>query len=313
MDYKNLFQESFEKTIGEIDSNIISQTKKSKERNRNFLTLSNELQKHLKEKEKHTHRSLVERYPDLLVVFNNRFQAYESDHLSSFFKFDFTDFSEKYSEEDLYRCAIALGAFEAYSRGENNFSNSNKFLENAYILDKNYEAYSTKFGPNHDLNPIRSDLFLKMQKERFPGYGQEPNWEEAALNNAKKEEPEEKEKPQEKEQLEQRHLKPGGALEKSEKLYVLHLLYELLSQGSEMTATEYMRILHLTIDVIDTTANISGNPPHYRKVLEGFSKDHPKNNRIDTIKSVMAKIHEYRLPMLKQILNDQLIALTKKK
>ncbi len=309
MDYKSIYLEAFKEKIKEIEAEIISKVKSSKKKNKYFTTLSNNIGKELRDQEIILRSSLTTLYPELFENFLQRFQEYESDHLTSFFTFIFPEFIESYSETALNKCATELGAYEGCKRAANNFSNSTEFLKAIYALDKNYDFYRLDFDPND--NPINSDLFHKMQKERFIGYGQEPNWEEAFLREIIKEKKVENKREKEEEQVEPKTVKPGGAMDITEKRYILHLLYELLSQGSEMKAPEFMQILHLTTDIIDASAQITGNPPHYRQVHEGFSKNYPKNKKIALINRVISKIHGYQLPRLKEILSDKLIALTK--
>ncbi len=310
MDYKTLYIEAFDKKINEIDLEIISQLKVSRKRNKNFLTLSNNISKELSEKEVDLKTSLTTHFPDLNESYLRRFQEYESDHLTSFFTFNFPEFSDIYSAAELCKYATELGAYEGCLRAVNNFSNSTDFFKAIYKLDKNYKYISLDFHPNE--SPIESDLFHDMQKEIYPSYGQEPDWQAEALNQILKENSGENVKLEETQKKENTNLKPGEILNEDEKLYILHLLYKLITQGSEMTGTEFLRILHLTVDQIDTSAEIIENPPNYKKVKQGFSNVIPKNKKIKVIGSVISKIHGYTVPMLKQILDDELKALTKK-
>ena len=310
MDFNSIYSVAFTKTIDEIDSEIISRVETSRKRNKNYNALSNSIKKNLSKKVEFTKISLKTKYSDLLESFKRRFEEYESNHLTSFFQFDFPDYAEKYSEQELYNCAKELGILEGKTRAYYNFSNSYEYLKAMYDLNKNYEHYTLNFDPNE--NPMDSDLFHDMQKERFPGIGQEPDWEVEVLKEIEKKELKEQKSLKEKEGEEGKFLNPGSTLDKPEKLYILHLLYQLVTFGSEMTTTEFLRILHLTVDEIDTSAEITGNPPNYRKVHDGFLKDYPKNKQIRFIENVISKIHRYQLPKLKQILDDKLRALTTK-
>lgn len=311
MDYKTIYLNTFNKKIEEIDSDIISLVKTFKKRNKNFTAKANQITKDLLAKEEDMKISVHHNFPDIFQKYTNRFNEYGSDHLTSFFEYDFPDLSNTYSESSLKQCAGELGAYQGHSRAVVNFPNSRIFLEAIYVLGKNYECYTLNFDPNN--SPENSALFYEMQRERFSGYGQEPNLVDEALLEIKKEELKEQKNPEAREQLKGNYLKPGSVFNKPEKRYILHLLYQLLSQGSEMKATEFMRILHLTTDIIDPTVDINESPPHYRQVHEGFSKNYPKNKKLELIKRVISKTQEYQLPMLKQILNDKLIATTKKK
>ena len=179
MDYKTIYLNAFNKKMKEIDLDVISQVKVYKERNKKFTAVANQIEKDLREKEDKIRTSLQSNFPDLYERYSNRFKEYDSDHLTSCFKYDFTDFKEVYSDQTLKECAGDLGKLESYTIAAVNFSNSDRFLEAIYILDKNYDHYTLDFEPNK--NPVDSNLFREMQKERFQRDGQEPSWEDAAL------------------------------------------------------------------------------------------------------------------------------------
>src|SRR5690606_6298969 len=116
-----------------------SRVKESRKRNKNFTTLLNNLTVELEEQEASLSSSLKRNFPDILRKYQNRFMEYDSDHLSSFFSFDFREHTVEYSQIELISCASELGALEGTSRAANNFSNSTEFLKAMYVLDKNYD------------------------------------------------------------------------------------------------------------------------------------------------------------------------------
>ncbi|SDL36762.1 hypothetical protein SAMN04488034_103332 [Salinimicrobium catena] len=309
MDYKNIYLNAFKKNIEEIDADVISEVIKVKERNKDFTAVANGIEKNLREKANHLRSSVQHSFPDLYNRFENRFKEYYSDHLTCYFNYDFPDLEEKYGDLALKECAIELGTLESYSLAANNFPNSKTYLETIYVLNKNYDQYTLNFDPND--SPEKSELFYKMQKERFPGYGEEPGWEEVAIKEIKKKDTE-KEDGTEKDRLEKIKVKPGDLFEQAEKLYILHLLHELINQGSEMTTTEFLRILHLTVDVIDTSADLTGNPPNYRRINDGFLKEETPKKKVEVIEGAISKLNRHETPRLKQILKDKLKAVTKK-
>ncbi len=310
MGYKTLYIEAFKKKINEIDLEIISQLKVSRKRNKNFLTLSNNISKELREKEVDLKTSLITHFPDLNESYLQRFQEYESDHLTSFFTFNFPEFSDIYSAEALSKYATELGAYEGCSRAVNNFSNSTEFFKAIYTLDKNYNHISLDFHPNE--SPIDSDLFHDMQKEIFPGYGQDLDWQEEVIRQLLKENSGEKVKIEETHKNENTDLKPGDILNEDEKLYILHLLKQYIKQGSEIKTTEFLRILHLTTSVIDDAADLTKKLPNYRKVNDGWM-NFRKDQRILYLQDIIAKLNGFELPTLKNTLNQKLKFEIKKK
>jgi hypothetical protein len=303
MDYKRLYLEAFKKKINEIDLEIISQLKASRTRNKNFISLSNNIENELREKEVELRTSLTTYFPDLIKSFLQRFQEYESDHLTSFFTFDFPEFSEIYSEAALSKCASELGAYNGCSRAANNFSNSTEFFKAIYTLDKNYNHISLDFDPNE--SPNDSVLFHDMQKEIFPRYEQELDWQEEALNQILKGNSGGKVKMEESKEKENTDIKPGDILNEDEKLYILHLLKQYIKQGSEIKTTEFLRILHLTTSVIDVAADLSEKLPNYRKVNDGWI-NFPKNQRILKLENIIANLNRFKLPTLKNTLQQKL-------
>jgi len=303
MDYKTLYLAAFKKKINDIDLEIISQLKVSRKRNKKFLILSNKISKELDEKEDILRTSLTKHFPNLIESFLQGIQEYESDNLTSFFTFDFPEFSEIYSAEGLSKCAVELGAYKGCSRAANNFSNSTAFFKAIYTLDKNYNHISLDFDPNE--NPIDSDLFHSMQKEIFPGYGQELDWQEEAFNQILKGNSGGKVKMEESKEKENTDIKPGDILNEDEKLYILHLLKQYIKQGSEIKTTEFLRILHLTTSVIDVAADLSEKLPNYRKVNDGWI-NFPKNQRILYLGNIIAKLNSFNLPILKNTLQQKL-------
>lgn len=325
MDYKKVYLAAFEKTFDEIDSHIISKVKTYRKRDKNFTAIVNQIEKDLKERENEIRTSLNHNFPDLYDLYKNRFNEYGSDHLTSYFKYDFQDSVEKFAESRLEECAAELGALESYSRASVNFSNSDKFLEAIYALNKNYEHYTLTFEPNE--NPVDSNLFHEMQKERFPGYGQEPNLVEAALEEINSDPAEEMvlkftkvlqdfspQKPTEPEEAPKGevHLKPGDILNDDEKLFILHLLRNFTDKGSDLNTTEFLRVLHLTFSVIESVPDLSGNLPHYRKVNDGWI-NFKKNERILRLENLIAKLNRYQLPTIKSTLTQKLKTELRKK
>src|SRR5690606_4358540 len=138
----------FNKKMKEIDSDVISQLKKFKERNKDFTALANQIAKDLRENENNKKTILLHHFPDLYTRYSRRFDEYDSDHLTSYFLYDYPDLYEKYSRKSLEECAIELATFESYSKAAVNFSNSDKFLKAIYALNKNYEHYTLNFDPN---------------------------------------------------------------------------------------------------------------------------------------------------------------------
>ena len=300
MDYKSIYSASLEETMNHKEQEIISTLQESKKKNKNFRNISNGLRDQIvKEKELCWH--CVSDYPDLQKAYKNRYNEYENDHLESFIK-EYSSLLTKEVIED-------LGRYEALCIAEEKYGATEELLELIYVLNEGFDQYILNFSP--DNNPLQSDLFYKLQTKRYAGKSQEANWEKEVLagsTNNFEEEEEEAKKIENKESLEIK-FEPGSSLSRIEKLYILHLLHDLINIGSEMTTTEFLRILHLTVEVIDTSADITGNPPNYRRVNDGFFKDDPTYRNRDLIKSIFAKIHDYQLPMLKQILQDKLIAL----
>lgn len=296
MDYKSVYSASLEETIKDKEQEIISTLQESKKKNKNFRKISNGL-RHQIVKEKELCWHCLSDYPDLQKAFKNRFDEYEKDHLKSFIEENSSLLTKKFIED--------LGRYEGLCIAEEKYGATEELLELIYVLNEGFDQYILNFSPGN--NPVQSDLFYKLQTKRYAGKNQEANWEKAILEGSENNSEEEK-KIETKESSEVK-LEPGSSLSRIEKLYILHLLHDLLNKGSEMTTTEFLRILHLTVEVIDTSADIKGNPPNYRRVNDGFFKDDPTYRKRDLIKSIFAKTHGYQLPMLKQILQDKLIAL----
>jgi ferritin-like metal-binding protein YciE len=301
MDYKSTYLEAFKRTIDELDLKIISHLKTSKERNKNFTALFNSINDDLRSKEENLKTSLLKNNPALLEAFQSRYEEYESDHLSSFFQFDFLEILEIYPQGTLINMAKKIGNYDGVSLAFNNFSNSFEFLETVYVLNKNYEYYSLGFDP--DNIPQNSELFYQMHKERFPKNNQ-PIWEETIIKESKRQTPIIKDDSEKLEKVENQ-IAPGDILEDNEKLYILHLLKEFTHQGSEIKTTEFLRILHLSASIIDFDNDLSGTLPNYRKVNDGWIS-FPKNERINRIETIIAKLSKFNLPVLKKTINQKL-------
>ena len=305
MDYKILFEQSFENKIDQINSEVISQVVNAKKRNKNFLRLSEQIKKDLKNKAILVIKELFEKFPDLCKSFQNRHEEYESDHLNSFLTYDFPDFSKKYIEKDLKNCANQLGVYEAYSMAEYHFSNSYKFLELAYDLNKHYKSYSLKFGPNDRQNPIQSDLFFQMQRERFPANEVDPYMEEAFK---------EFEKMKKKVELnpEVKQASPEKALEgsnipilgKEEKLLLTHYLI----QSTKLPTIERVKILVIIgIPPIDVTifTEKSRDNKFYNIILKGANYFGEKNGKV-YLNSLLRSIEHFKLNSLNRAIRMDL-------
>lgn len=290
-----MFNDSFEKAIDQKEKELISVLKKAKNSNKKYRKVSNGFgEQLLLEIDKAFNNSSLGTFPELFKAFELRFQEYESEHTQYFF----SEHSEKLNTQFIED----LGYYEGLCKALENWRAIDDYLETAYVLNENLDLINLNFSP--ECNPVQSDLFFKMQAKRFPNYGKEIGWEANTLEGENSQE--------NYEILNSQLVKPGSVLDKSEKLYILHLLYQFVTFGSEMTTTEFLRILHLTVDEIDTSADITGDLPNYRKVHDGFFTGYSKNKRIKFIESVISKIQRYQVPMLKQMLEDKLRALTKK-
>ncbi len=310
MNYKSIYLNSFKEKINEIETEIITEVKKSRKRNKNFTTLSNKIAKELRDQEIILRTSLINLYPEIFENFLQRYEEYESDHLSSFFTFIFPEFTERYPVTVLNKCAKELGAYEGCTHAAANFSNSTEFLKTIYVLDKNYDHYRLGFDPND--NPLNSHLFDQMRKERFPENAQEAAWEGEVLKGIVVKDSEQKIIPNEKDKKENNILTPGDLLNEDEKLFILHILKQYTELGSDIKTTEFLRILHLTSSIIDGAADLSKKLPNYRKVNDGWI-NFPKNQRITNLENIIAKLNRFQLPTIKSTLNQKLKTELKKK
>lgn len=286
MDYKNIYLNTFNKKMKEIDADVISQLKNFKERNKDFTALANQIAKDLRVKENNKKTILLHHFPDLYTRYSRRFDEYDSDHLTSYFLYDYPDLYEKYSRKSLEECAIELAIFESYSKAAVNFSNSDKFLKAIYALNKNYEHYTLNFDPN--LNPVDSDLFHQMQKERFPGYGEEVSFEVEAIKEIQSDPTRElvsnlaetlkdlspQKKPNTRIEKEDNIETQIKAIDPSVKLYLLRQLYHLPRPINDyFSIPEFMKLIKILESSFDTSIfqKKPANVTAYRPINKGLS------------------------------------------
>jgi len=298
MDYNDTYRTFFNNTINRTEKKILVFIKDSKKKKKNFLSISNQIKNQLGKKEKEFQDSLIKVDPELYKSFKNRFQEYDSEHLANFFKYELEENCEL--PTSILRRFVAVSAiYEGLSLAIENFSKSDEFLKIAYSLDKNYEDYTLNFSQNE--NPINSELFTEMKKERYPGFGEETNWEAMASPGILKGE-EKKEKPTKQFQKNKESDKFSDddtfdtnlkAINSEVKLFIIRQIYLLNSPIDKyLSLPELMKLLRILDGALDSsifhkkTSNITA----YRKLNKGleFYGNRNKENKIksDTIKTL---------------------------
>lgn len=308
MDYNDNYTTFYNNTIKRTEKRILVFVQDSKKKNKNFLSISNQIKNQLGKKEKQYQDTLIKDFPKLYNSFKNRFQEYDSEHLASFIKFELVENSEL-PTSILRRFIIVSGIHDGLLNAIANFSDSDEFLKIAYCLDKNYEYYTLNFSQNE--NPIYSKLFNEMKKERYPGFGEETNWEAMTSTGILKGE-EKKEKStkqfQKNKELEKfsddetfdTNLK---AINSDVKLFIIRQICLLNAPiNNYLTLPELMKLLRILDGALDSsifhkkTSNITA----YRKLNKGldFYGNRNKENKIksDTIKT----LEKYELKRFKE-------------
>jgi hypothetical protein len=226
MDYKNIYQESFDKTISDVTETILKDLKSLKSKNKNVNNLCNKYNENLNSQKEEIENKIKNKYPDLFISYQNAVNEYDSNHVLNFIQFDFPSFLNKYTDAQLKKVATDLGVHKAFSKASINFANSREYLHYAYKLNKYYDAYSLNFD-DQSSNPVNKIEFEKMKDELFPN-----------LNPVKDNKIPDS-KPIKKESTAKTNLT------QKEKLYLAFLLYELTVKRSGIGKSEFIRIIIL--------------------------------------------------------------------
>lgn len=298
MDYKKNYNVYYRRTIKRINHQLIKFVILSKQNKKNPNKTLNTISEFLYQKEQQWRDYSALKYPEVFNQYNNRYNEYEGDYLNNFFLYDFCTSSSK-DKVDPKKISAHLGIYEALYTARINFPKSREFLEYAYALNKYFDKYSLDFSSYED-NPIKSKLFEKMQNKRYPRSQSDYEKKDTIQNEVSR---------NNKSELELVTL----VLDDAEKLYIMHLLLQLLQEGaSDMKTPEYFRILSIIKTVIpDYPSSPDAYPPNYRKVHDGLLQL-PKNKIIITINNVLTKLHSIQAPILKQKLTDRLNSENKK-
>jgi len=305
MDYNETYTRFFNNTINRTEKKILVFVKGSKKKNKNFLSISDDIKNQLGKKEKQFQDSLLKDYPKLYKSFKNRFRDYDSDFRASFFEHELVNKSEL--PASILRRFVAVSAiYEGLSLAVENFSMSDEFLKIAYSLDKNYEYYTLNFSQNE--NPIYSKLFNEMKKERYPGFGDETNWESMASPEILKgvDEPNLAENGKEaitnKQTGNQEKIKDRKQqitlpdFEKDEKILLIHYLFSI----SDISNVEKAKIIYLIGEVVDGKSlfqEVARKNIYYNKIRQG-AEYYGKIRSKALLESVLKKIKHLGLSNL---------------
>lgn len=226
MDYKKIYQESFDKTISNTEVKIIANLKASRIKDINANTVLNEIGVELYKHSMAAEEAIQKKFLDIYNSQQSAIKEYESNHFENFLKHDFPKFSSSFSESQLKNFITDLSVLKAHSKANINFDNSREYLEYAYKLNKNYSYYNLNFD-SQESNPVHFKVFNKMKKELYPNSMPEPginlsNDIQTTKSSSNK-----------------------INLTKNEKIYLAFLLYDLNYNGIGIGKAEFIRILIL--------------------------------------------------------------------
>ncbi|MEX0997796.1 MAG: hypothetical protein WDZ45_12160 [Flavobacteriaceae bacterium] len=263
-------------------------------KNKNGNTLLNKIDQNLFHQREEREIELKNNHPDLYKSYVDSINEYASDHLENFIKFDLPAFLSEYSESQLETFFTELAAYRAFSKAKNNFSNSRLFLEYAYDLNKYYTKYTLNFDDQNS-NPLKSKVFDKMKKERFPDSKPEPGI-----------------------YLEREEIKPDKKkhqviLTEKEKYYLSFILFELLQAHSPMNKVEFMKIIVLTQNTFDESILKTKTPANLTSYKNLNELDKNFSHKIEFLSELKVKVGAFKLREVQAVIGSKITKLKNSK